>query len=50
MKERLMNYEMPSWLKLESNGLSGKVLHKPAQNDFEKVFDIKLIIESYSAR
>lgn len=48
--ERLLKKEMPSWLHIDGNTLKGKVLGRPSENDFEKVFDVRLIIEYYSAR
>ncbi len=48
--EKLQTYEAPSWLAVDAVGKSGKVLHKPAENDVEKFFDVKLIIEFYSSR
>ena len=47
---KLSKAEMPSWLGLELAKKSGKVLSEPTENDFEKVFDVKLIIEYYSSR
>lgn len=49
-KESLQGKELPSWLKLDAAALSGTVLHMPAEADFDKVFDVTLIIEFYSTR
>lgn len=48
--EKLQSYEAPSWLAVDAAAKSGKVLHKPAEADAEKLFDVKLIIEFYSSR
>ena len=50
LEERLLKSERPSWLKIEAKTLVGKILSLPSENDFERVFDVKLIIEYYSAR
>lgn len=50
ISERLQKKEPPSWLNIDGNALKGKVLNQPSENDFEKVFDVRLIIEYYSAR
>ncbi|HYE60176.1 MAG TPA: 30S ribosomal protein S4 [Candidatus Kapabacteria bacterium] len=50
MGEKLSKKELPSWVSVDAAAVSGKVLHKPEMIDFEKVFDVKLIIEYYSTR
>lgn len=50
ISERLLKKELPPWLHIDGNTLKGKVLGQPSENDFEKVFDVRLIIEYYSAR
>lgn len=50
LQEDLSNAELPSWVSVDSNKLSGKVVSTPLEDDFEKVFDVKLIIEYYSSR
>lgn len=50
MTEKLNKVELPSWLSIDAKKLSGKVLGEPKAEDFEKAFDVKLIIEFYSAR
>ncbi|PSO46049.1 MAG: 30S ribosomal protein S4 [Parcubacteria group bacterium QH_9_35_7] len=50
ISEQLQNADLPSWLSVDSTEKEGKVLHMPEEDDFEQVFDIKLIIEYYSAR
>lgn len=49
IEERLSKHELPSWLSLEANK-TGKVIARPMETDFERVFDVKLIIEYYSTR
>lgn len=48
--EKLSKVELPSWLSVDPAKHSGKVLNLPKEGDFERVFDVKLIIEYYSAR
>jgi small subunit ribosomal protein S4 len=50
LEERLLKSDRPSWLKIDAKTLVGKILNLPSENDFERVFDVKLIIEYYSAR
>lgn len=50
LEERLSKMELPSWLSVDAPKKSGKVLGAPADADFEKSFDTKLIIEYYSTR
>lgn len=50
MSEKLQKKELPSWVSVDANGMTGKVLGKPSGEDVEKVFDVKLIIEYYSTR
>ncbi len=50
LEERMAKMELPSWLKLDLAKKSGKMLGAPADADFEKSFDTKLIIEYYSTR
>ncbi len=50
LQEDLSNAELPSWVSMDLNKLSGKVVSTPLEDDFEKVFDVKLIIEYYSSR
>ena len=50
LEERLSSYEMPSWVNMDVKKREGKVLHMPKEQDFDKIFDVKLIIEYYSAR
>lgn len=50
LEERMSKLELPSWLTLDLAKKSGKVLGTPADTDFEKSFDTKLIIEYYSTR
>ncbi|MFA6427441.1 MAG: 30S ribosomal protein S4 [Candidatus Magasanikbacteria bacterium] len=48
--EKLSKNPLVSWLSTDSAKKTGKVLHKPAERDFERVFDTRLIIEYYSTR
>lgn len=48
IEEKLSKHELPSWLKIESK--VGTVTSKPMDTDFERVFDVKLIVEYYSTR
>ena len=50
IEAKLSKAQLPSWVSVEPAGKSGKVLGEPADLDFEKIFDIKQIIEFYSAR
>ncbi len=49
IEEKLQKHELPSWLRIE-NGTVGKVTARPMPTDFERVFDVKLIVEYYSTR
>jgi small subunit ribosomal protein S4 len=48
--ERMEQAELPSWLNSDPSAKTGKVLGKAIEDDFEKVFDVKFIIEYYSTR
>lgn len=50
IEERLSKMEMPSWLSVDSAKKSGKVLGSPLKDEFEKAFDVRMIIEYYSTR
>lgn len=50
IKDRLSKHNAPSWLLVDSNAKKGKVLHKPIDDDLDKLFDVKLIIEFYATR
>ena len=50
VEERLEKTNLPSWLTLEAKKKEGKVVSMPIDQDFDKVFDVKLIIEYYSTR
>lgn len=50
VKDRISKMELPSWVSFDPGKLSGKVLSKPSDKDFDKVFDVKPIIEYYSTR
>jgi len=48
--ERLSKQNLPSWVSVDPAKQSGKVLGRPSQNDFDRIFDVKMIIEYYSTR
>lgn len=48
--ERLANQDLAGWLKFDLAKLEGTMLHEPGQEDFDRSFDVKLIIEYYSSR
>lgn len=50
MAEKLAAANLPSWLTIEPKKMSGSVVSKPVDEDFDKIFDVKLITEYYSAR
>lgn len=50
MEESLSKKELPSWLTVDPSQQTGKVTNDPAEKDFEKAFDVKLIVEYYSSR
>lgn len=50
VEERLAAATLPSWLSVDPQTATGKVLNMPQDIDFDKVFDVKLIIEYYSTR
>lgn len=48
--EKLAARELPSWLTLDASALSGQIVSLPGEPDFEKLFDVKPIIEYFSTR
>ena len=50
ISETLSKKELPSWIVSEPDKTSAKVTNEPSEKDFDRVFDVKLIIEYYSAR
>lgn len=50
LEEKLSNVDTPSWLSVDFTKKIGKVLNLPTDKDFDKIFDVRLIIEYYSAR
>lgn len=48
--EQLANAVMPSWITMDPAAMSGKIIGVPTKEEFESVFDVKLIIEYYSTR
>src|SRR3989339_754683 len=45
LSERLSKAVLPSWLSVDPAAKTAKVLSKPIEKDFDRVFDVKLIIE-----
>lgn len=50
LTEKLSKVAVQGWLSLDSVKKSGKILNLPTEKDFDKNFDVKLIIEYYSSR
>lgn len=50
LTETLSKHVSPSWLVVDPGTMTIKVTGKPAQNDLEKIYDVKPIIEYYSTR
>lgn len=50
ISEKLAKVELPSWISVDPAQKSGKILGLPKTEDFERSFDVKLIIEYYSTR
>lgn len=50
LAEQQAHHEPPGWLAVDWNKREGRVLHLPGVGDGEKSFDVRLIIEFYSAR
>jgi small subunit ribosomal protein S4 len=50
ISEKLSKKELPSWLSVDPAKKSGKILNLPGKDDFERIFDVKFIIEYYSSR
>tara|TARA_Y100001970_G_C14034530_1_gene750373 strand:+ start:75 stop:698 length:624 start_codon:yes stop_codon:yes gene_type:complete len=48
--EQLAQTDTPSWLRVDPKKKEGAVLHMPLEADYDKIFDVKLIIEYYSTR
>lgn len=48
LKEKLKNFDIPGWLFLEKEDLSGKVLHTPGMADIKTNINIHMIVEYYS--
>lgn len=48
--DRLHAHQPPSWLTLDAVKQTGTVIGAPLAEDFEKVFDVQLIIEYYATR
>ncbi|MFH0857467.1 MAG: 30S ribosomal protein S4, partial [Candidatus Magasanikbacteria bacterium] len=50
IEEQLQNANLPSWLSVDAKTKSGKVVSLPEASDFDKTFDVTLIIEYFSQR
>lgn len=50
LEERLAQYTSPSWVSMDAKAVKGKVVSLPQNEDFEKTFDIKFVIEYFSTR
>lgn len=50
LSEKLAAATLPSWLSVDASKQTGKVVSQPVEGDFDKIFDVKLIIEYYSTR
>lgn len=50
ISDKLNGATLPSWLSVDAAKKEAKVLHMPEPQDFEKIFDVKPIIEYYSTR
>ena len=50
VEEKLSNHELQSWLSIDPSKKQGKVLNLPTEKDYDKIFDVKFIIEYYSTR
>ena len=48
--EQLTQTDTPSWVRADGKKKEGTVLHMPLEADYDKIFDVKLIIEYYSTR
>ena len=50
IEEKLSHAQLPSWISVDPKAKSGKILNLPTEADFDKIFDVKLIIEYFSTR
>ncbi len=50
VEEKLSHAQLPSWVSVDPKTKSGKILNLPTEADFDKIFDVKLIIEYFSTR
>lgn len=48
--DTLSKVDTPSWIAVDPSKKTVKVTSEPNEKDFDKVFDVKLIIEYYSSR
>ena len=47
-QENLSNKKLPSWLNVDGNAMSGRVLSAPAAGEIVSQFDPAVIVEFYS--
>lgn len=50
ISETLSKATLPSWITVDSAKKTAKITNEPSEQDFDKVFDVRFIIEYYSAR
>lgn len=50
ISDKLSKKDLQSWLSIDPAAKQGKILNLPGEKDFEKIFDVKFIIEYYSTR
>ena len=48
VKDRLAKVQPPGWLSLDAQNITGKVINRPTEEELDKSFDSKLIVEFYS--
>lgn len=48
--EQLSKANLPSWVSVNAAAKTGKVTSNPTTDDFDKIFDVTLIVEYYSSR
>lgn len=48
IKEKIKNKEIPGWLNLDADTISGKVLHQPDMKELQPNFNVQMIVEYYS--
>ncbi len=50
ISDTLAQATLPSWITVDAAKKEGKILHMPKMADFDKIFDVTLIIEYYATR